>query len=49
MTLSKESNIGKSISDQMAITGGDGNKKLNQKQVKDLKKKKKFKYCLEQE
>ena len=30
---------GKSISDQMAVTGGYGNKKLNQKQVKDLKKK----------
>ena len=30
---------GKSISDQMAITGGLGGKKLNQSQVKDLKKK----------
>ena len=30
---------GKSIQDQMAVTGGYGNKKLNQKQVKDLKKK----------
>ena len=31
---------GKSISDQMAVTGGYGDgKKLNQKQVKDLKKK----------
>ena len=30
---------GKSISDQMAVTGGLGNKKLNQSQVKDLKKK----------
>jgi len=30
---------GKSISDTMAVTGGYGNKKLNQKQVKDLKKK----------
>ena len=30
---------GKSISDQMAVTGGFGNKKLNQSQVKDLKKK----------
>ena len=30
---------GKSISDQMAVTGGMGDKKLNQKQIKDLKKK----------
>ena len=30
---------GKSISDQMAVTGGYGDKKLNQTQVKDLKKK----------
>jgi PKHD-type hydroxylase len=30
---------GKSISDQMAVTGGYGNKKLNQSQIKDLKKK----------
>ena len=30
---------GKSISDQMAVTGGYGDKKLNQAQVKDLKKK----------
>ena len=30
---------GKSISDQMAVTGGYGHKKLNQSQVKDLKKK----------
>ena len=30
---------GKSISDQMAVTGGLGDKKLNQSQVKDLKKK----------
>ena len=30
---------GKSISDQMAVTGGMGNKKLNQKQIKDLKTK----------
>ena len=30
---------GKSISDQMAVTGGFGNKKLNQSQIKDLKKK----------
>ena len=30
---------GKSISDQMAVTGGMGGKKLNQSQVKDLKKK----------
>ena len=30
---------GKSISDQMAVTGGYGDKKLNQKQIKDLKKK----------
>ena len=30
---------GKSIQDQMAVTGGYGNKKLNKKQIKDLKKK----------
>ena len=30
---------GKSISDEMAVTGGYGNKKLNQKQIKDLKTK----------
>ena len=30
---------GKSISDQMAVTGGMGHKKLNQKQIKDLKQK----------
>ena len=30
---------GKSISDEMAVTGGMGGKKLNQSQVKDLKKK----------
>ena len=30
---------GKSISDHMAVTGGFGNKKLNKKQVVDLKKK----------
>ena len=30
---------GKSIKDQMAVTGGYGQKKLNTKQVKDLKKK----------
>ena len=30
---------GKSLQDQMAVTGGFGNKKLNQKQIKDLKKK----------
>ena len=30
---------GKSIQDQMAVTGGYGNKKLNQKEIKDLKKK----------
>ena len=30
---------GKSIQDQMAVTGGLGNKKLNKNQVKDLKKK----------
>ena len=40
---------GKSIQDQMAVTGGLSNpKKLNQKQVKDLKKKKKFRYCLDE-
>ena len=27
------------LQDQMAVTGGFGNKKLNQKQIKDLKKK----------
>ena len=30
---------GKSISDQMAVTGGFGNKKLSKKQIKDLKTK----------
>ena len=30
---------GKSISDEMAVTGGYERKKLNQTQVKDLKKK----------
>ena len=30
---------GKSLSDQMAVTGGLGNKKLNQKEIKDLKQK----------
>ena len=30
---------GKSLQDQMAVTGGYGKKKLNQKQIKDLKKK----------
>ena len=30
---------GKSISDEMAVTGGYGGKKLNKKQLKDLKKK----------
>jgi PKHD-type hydroxylase len=30
---------GKSLSDQMALTGGFGGKKLNKKQIKDLKKK----------
>ena len=30
---------GKSIQDEMAVTGGLGDKKLNQKQIKDLKKK----------
>ena len=29
----------KSIKDEMAVTGGYGNKKLNAKEVKDLKKK----------
>ena len=29
----------KSIQDQMAVTGGYGNKKLNKKEVQDLKKK----------
>ncbi len=33
------SKYGKSIQDQMAVTGGFGDKKLNQKQIKDLKKK----------
>ena len=33
------SRYGKSIQDQMAVTGNLGGKKLNQKQVKDLKKK----------
>ena len=30
---------GKSLQDQMAVTGGFGDKKLNQRQIKDLKKK----------
>ena len=30
---------GHQIKDQMAVTGGYGNKKLNQKEIKDLKKK----------
>ena len=30
---------GKSLQDQMAVTGGYGDKKLNQKEIKDLKKK----------
>ena len=30
---------GKSLQDQMAVTGGYGDKKLNQTEVKDLKKK----------
>ena len=30
---------GKSIQDQMAVTGGYSSKKLNQKQIKDLKQK----------
>ena len=30
---------GKSLSDQMAVTGGLGNKKLNKKEIKDLKQK----------
>ena len=30
---------GKSLKDQMAVTGGYGGKKLNKKQIKDLKKK----------
>ena len=30
---------GKSLSDQMAVTGGSGNKKLNKKEIKDLKQK----------
>ena len=30
---------GKSLQDQMAVTGGYGNRPLNQNQVKDLKKK----------
>ena len=30
---------GKSLQDQMAVTGGYGNKPLNEKQTKDLKKK----------
>ena len=33
---------GKSISDQMAVTGGMGNKNLNKKQIKDLKQEKRF-------
>ena len=30
---------GKQLQDQMAVTGGYGGKKLNQSQIKDLKKK----------
>ena len=30
---------GKSLQDQMAVTGGFGDKKLNQRQIKDLKRK----------
>ncbi len=30
---------GKQLQDQMAFTGGYGDKKLNQKQIKDMKKK----------
>ena len=33
------SKYGKQLQEQMAVTGGLGNKKLNQKQIKDLKKK----------
>ena len=33
------SRYGKQLQDQMAVTGGYGDQKLNQKQVKDLKKK----------
>ena len=33
------SKYGKQLQDQMAVTGGYGAKKLNQKQIKDLKKK----------
>ena len=32
------SKYGKQLQEQMAVTGGLGNKKLNQKQIKDLKK-----------
>jgi hypothetical protein len=30
---------GKQLQDQMAVTGGFGNRKLNQKEIKDMKKK----------
>ncbi len=33
------SKYGKQLQEQMAVTGGYGNKKLNQKEIKDLKKK----------
>ena len=37
---------GKSLRDQMALTGGYGDKKLNAKQTKDLKKKRNSDICL---
>ena len=40
--------LGHQIKDQMAVTGSFGDKKLNQSQVKDLKKEKRFKYCLDE-
>jgi len=33
---------GHQMQEQMAVTGGFGDKKLNQKQIKDLKKEKRF-------
>lgn len=33
------SKYGKQLQEQMAVTGGYGNKKLNQKEIKNLKKK----------
>ncbi len=40
---------GHQLQDQMAVTGGLGDpKKLKNKQIKNLKKKKRFQYCLDE-